>query len=113
MNPQELKTLFEESLSETSIDAHFTFKPMFGGILAYCDGKALASLSNVGLAVKLAPAKQEELLALGGERLRYEPSAPPSKQYIVLPPAILNDRAALAGWIEAGVAFVRALPRTK
>ena len=84
-------------------DLDLSFRPMFGGVLAYVDGKAFASLSNVGLALKLAGTDHAELSALPGARpLRYEPDAPPSKSYVCVPDAMLGDPAALRTWIARG-----------
>ncbi len=67
-------------------DQELVFKPMFGGILAYHAGRPLASLSDMGLALKFTGADHEAALALpGAHRLRYEPDAPLSKTYVVLP----------------------------
>lgn len=41
-----------------------SFRPMFGGIMGYADGKVFASLSNVGLALKMNGNDHEALLAL-------------------------------------------------
>jgi len=91
-----------------------TFRPMFGGVLAYTDERPLASLSDVGLALKLGPADQSALLELpGARRLQYEPDAPPSKSYIVVPESMAQDPVALAPWVFRGVEFVRTLPRKK
>jgi TfoX/Sxy family transcriptional regulator of competence genes len=63
------------------------FKPMFGGSCAYVKGRVFASLSNAGLALKLSPHDQAELLKVAGaKRLQYEADAPVSKQYVVVPP---------------------------
>jgi TfoX/Sxy family transcriptional regulator of competence genes len=84
-------------------DLDLTFRPMFGGVLAYVDGKAFASLSNVGLALKLAGADHAEMSALPGARpLRYEPDAPPSKSYVCAPDTMLDDLEALRAWIARG-----------
>jgi TfoX/Sxy family transcriptional regulator of competence genes len=93
-------------------DLPLTFKPMFGGILAYVDGKVFASLSNVGLALKLAGDDHRDFLALpGAEPLRYEPDAPLSKSYVVAPQALIADRDAFRVWIvraAAGLAKIKA-----
>jgi TfoX/Sxy family transcriptional regulator of competence genes len=82
-------------------DLELAFKPMFGGIMAYADGKVLASLSDVGLALKLAGADREALLAIPGSKpLRYAPDQPPSKTYVVVPDAMLGDAAGLRAWIS-------------
>jgi len=85
-------------------DVPLTFRPMFGGILAYANGKPMASLSNVGLALKLSADDQEALLKLkGAKRLQYEPDQPPSKTYIVVPPSLLKDRRRLHDWVLKSV----------
>lgn len=97
-------------------DLDLSFRPMFGGILAYLDGKAFATLSNVGLALKLAGADHAELLTLPGAMpLRYEPNSPPSKSYVTVPEAMLKDPDALRPWIArgaAGLAKIVKKPRT-
>ncbi|MFI4966482.1 MAG: TfoX/Sxy family protein [Caulobacterales bacterium] len=95
-------------------DLELLFKPMFGGILAYAHGKPLASLSDVGLAVKASGPLNAELLATpGAAPLRYEPDAPPSKTYVVAPAAMLNDRDALRAWIVKAAASLAAAPAKK
>ena len=81
-------------------DLELSFRPMFGGIMGYADAKVFASLSNVGLALKLSGPDREALLAEPGARpLRYEPDQPPSKSYVVLPEAMLSNPDALRRWI--------------
>jgi TfoX/Sxy family transcriptional regulator of competence genes len=98
-------------------DMDLSFRPMFGGILAYLDGKAFASLSNVGLALKLAGADHAELLAMPGARpLQYEPNSPLSKSYVTVPDAMLEDRDALRAWIARGAEGLKSIvkkPRKK
>jgi TfoX/Sxy family transcriptional regulator of competence genes len=114
MSPEDLQQILQETLGHCKSDAMVTFRPMFGGILGYCDGKPFASLSDVGLALKLAPTEQERLLLeAGAERLRYEPDAPASKQYIVVPKEFLTDSERLAEWLDNSLAYVQALPAKK
>ncbi len=81
-------------------DLELVFKPMFGGIMAYLGGRPCASLSDVGLALKMSGAAREELLALpGAAALRYEPDAPVSKSYVVVPAELLTQPEVLRGWI--------------
>ena len=110
---EELQRFLEVAVSSVEINAMITFKSMFGGKMAYADGRPMASLSNVGLAFKLAPKDQEDLLTGGGERLRYEPDAPPSKQYIVVPDAMLSNGGTLGSWAAKSAAFVLSLPEKK
>ncbi len=95
-DPKALQAQLEAAVPDLAL----TFRPMFGGILAYADGKPLASLSNVGLALKLSPKDQEELLRVkGAVRLRYDPDAPPSKTYIVVPPSLMKDARRFHDWV--------------
>ncbi len=88
-----------------------TDRQMFGGTMAYADGRPLASLSDAGLAVKLASADQVELLDVhGAARLRYGPDQPESRQYLVLPQAVVGDDEALVDWLTRSARHVGATP---
>jgi len=88
-----------------------SFRPMFGGIMGYAGGKVFASLSNIGLALKMNGKDREALLALpGAQALRYEPQAAPSKTYVVIPEALHACPAELRLWVERSIA---ALPDKK
>jgi TfoX/Sxy family transcriptional regulator of competence genes len=86
-------------------ELELAFRPMFGGIMAYAEGKPFASLSNVGMALKAKGPLFAELLATpGAAPLRYEPNAPPSKSYVTVPEDMLDDRDALRDWIARAAA---------
>jgi TfoX/Sxy family transcriptional regulator of competence genes len=94
------------------------FRAMFGGIGGYADGCMFASLSDVGLALKLGAEDRAALLKLKGAKpLQYDPGAPVSKTYVVVPDKMLADRAGLAAWISKSANFVKTLspkkPRTR
>ncbi len=92
-------------------DLEVEFKAMFGGACAYVRGRVFASLSNVGLALKLPPEAQEELLKqAGAKRLQYSEEDPPSRQYIVVPPVTLERLESLAEWVRRSVEHVMKLP---
>ena len=109
-----LQNQLSQAAEAHALDMELTFKPMFGGVCAYVGGRVFASLSDIGLALKLPPEAQAALLAEdGAKRLQYEPDAPPSKQYIVVPPPMRADPAALAPWLVRSVEYVLALPAPK
>jgi TfoX/Sxy family transcriptional regulator of competence genes len=90
------------------LELELRFKSMFGGIGAYAHGVMCMSLSDVGLALKLGDADRVALLALKGAKpLQYEPGAPVSKTYVVVPDAMLGDPKKLRGWIEKSASFVK------
>jgi len=110
----QMEDRFSQAAEAHALDGELTFKPMFGGVCAYVSGRVFASLSDIGLALKLPPAAQADLLALdGAKRLQYEPDAPPSKQYVVVPPAMQADTDALAVWLGRSVEYVLSLPAPK
>lgn len=109
--PSDLQKVLEASAPP---DVELLSKPMFGGIVVYADGRMFCSLSNVGLALKFGGDEHAALLKTkGAKALQYEPSMPPSKNYIVVPDAVLNDRKALRTWIAKSAAFVKTKPARK
>lgn len=103
--PANLQKIVEKA---APLDIDLRFKPMFGGIGAYAFGRMFMSLSDVGLALKLGEAERQELLRLKGAKpLQYEPDAPPSKSYVVVPDTMLSDLKTLQSWIAKSSACVR------
>ncbi len=117
MSPHEPKALRArlEELLGPRLDVHeVTFRPMFGGITGYTRGRNFASLSNMGLALKLSPADIQELLGVEGARpLRYEPDDPPSKSAVLLPDRLLGDDAFMGAWIDRSMQYCQTLPLPK
>ena len=92
-------------------DIELSFRKMFGGIMGYAAEVVFASLSDVGLALKFTPAERDRALAMPGAKpLQYEPDAPVSKSYVVLPPDVVDDSAALHEWIVASVNALKPKP---
>lgn len=103
--PHDPKRLRDIMVDAAPPELELAFRPMFGGIMAYAEGKAFASLSNVGMALKAKGRLFAEFAAApGAAPLRYEPNAPPSKSYVTVPEAMLADRGALRDWIERAAA---------
>ncbi|EIZ78473.1 hypothetical protein WSK_2917 [Novosphingobium sp. Rr 2-17] len=93
--------LLQVTLAEAApVDLDIAFRSMFGGIMAYAEGKPFASLSDVGLALKLTGEGREALLALPGAKpLRYAPDQPPSKSYVLVPEAMQSTPDTLRSWV--------------
>lgn len=108
-DPRELQAMMEAA---SPPEVQLAFRPMFGGIMGYAAGKVFASLSNVGLALKMTGGDYLALSAVPDVRpLRYEPDDPPSKSYLLLPDAMLSDPDSLRFWIARSAAGVK--PTTK
>ncbi len=81
-------------------DIELSFRRMFGGIMGYAAEVVFASLSDVGLALKFSGSEHARAMALPGAKpLQYEPGAPVSKSYVVLPPDVVEDANQLHEWI--------------
>jgi len=101
-DPKQLQIILEAAAPP---DFDVTFRAMFGGIMAYAEGKPFVSLSDVGLAVKLSGDAHAELLVVPGAKpLQYDPSQPVSKSYVVVPEAMLSDKDALRVWLARSAA---------
>lgn len=100
--PKQLQAVMEAA---SPPDLELGFRPMFGEIMGYAAGQAFASLSNVGLALKMSGADHAALSEVPDVKpLRYEPDDPPSKSYLLLPSAMLSDPDSLRSWIARSAA---------
>lgn len=107
-DPKALQAVMEAA----SPDLELNFRPMFGGIFGYAAGKAFASLSNVGLALKMTGVDHAALSEVPGVApLRYEPNDPPSKSYLLLPDRMLSDPDGLGYWIARSAAGLMPMTR--
>ena len=111
---EELQNKLSAAAETLNLDMDLSFKAMFGGVSGYIQGRIFASLSNIGLALKLSDEDQILLLQEAeAKRLRYEPDAPESKQYIVVPSASRDNNEVLTVWVKRSVDFVLSLPAPK
>src|SRR5438876_4088270 len=94
-------------------EAGGTPRQMFGSLTAFENGQLFTGLFAGGLFVRLAPDDRAELLAQPGA----EPFAPmkgrPMKEYVVVPPAMLEDEEELLRWMRKGREFAASLPPKK
>ena len=101
-NPKVLQAILQKAAPP---DMELAFRPMFGGIMGYAAGKVFASLSDVGLALKLSSEGRDALLAISGSKpQQYEPDQPVSKSNVVVPEAMLSDSDGLRDWIVRSAA---------
>ncbi len=112
MNEEFRRTLSEilaASLPEDFSGRALEFKPCFGAVAGYVDGKLFVSYGNFGLALKLPPGPRTELLERkGGTPLRYFPKGHVKKEYVVIPRGMLDDGRTFRGLVRQSVDYVRA-----
>lgn len=91
---------------------------MFGGIMAYLDGNPFLTLYNRGIGIKVKGALYDELCTIeGAEPVRYEPTDPPSKSYVMVPAEWLTAELAesdpLVTWAQRAAEQVLSAPKKK
>jgi TfoX/Sxy family transcriptional regulator of competence genes len=107
-----LRRDIEEAACLLGAPQELRFRSMFGGIMAYFSEQPCAWLSAGGLALKLAPADQPELLEQpGAGRLVAQPGAAPSRGYVLVPASIHQDAARFAPWLARSAAAAKTRPR--
>lgn len=92
--------------------ADFSQRKMFGGIAFMRNGNMCVGVHKDHLIVRLDPESAESLLDQPG----VEPAnitGRPMKGWLMVAPGVLDDNAALTGWIERAASFVATLPPKK
>jgi TfoX/Sxy family transcriptional regulator of competence genes len=106
-NPEALAARFAEVMAG---HPNAPVRKTFGSPCAFVNGNMAVGLHGSEWFVRLPPEAADELMALEGAA----PFSPmPGRSmagYVVLPLAVLDDEAALAGWIERSLDHVRSLP---
>lgn len=93
----------EDAAKHLGLAHELRFKPMFGGLMAYCSERPCAWIDGAGrLALKVAPEEQAALLAIEGVSrfVHTAAGAKPSRDYLLLPPALTRDTPVFAAWLE-------------
>jgi len=85
-------------------------KQMFGYPCAFEGGHLFTGLFADTLFVRLGEADRERLLQAKGAA-RFEPmKGRPMREYVVLPPSMLEDEEAVKSWMRLGREHARSLP---
>ena len=110
---QTLKSLLDSVDAQMDPAVALECKHFFSGAAAYADGRIFMTLTPVGLALKLPEEARNSLLSQGAKPLKYFPKAPIKKDYVVLPEAMVADRAGLATWISESARFALTFSRPR
>ena len=85
-------------------------RPTFGYPCLYVGGNMVSGLFQSSWHVRLGPAETVELLAIDGAA-PFEPMpGRPMTGFTLLPPAIVEDDAAIRRWLERAIAFGATMP---
>jgi len=84
-------------------------KNMFGGVCHLMNGNMLGGVYKEFLILRLGPKTAAAALAENGA-LPFDITGRPMKGWVMMPPAVIEDNAALTAWLEKARAFVKTLP---
>lgn len=104
------KTHILDGASELPPDVEIEFRKMFGGMGAYARGRFFASTCQEGFALKFSPEECETRLKMPGAMTLQHTPGVVERGYVVVPPGVIADPAALREWVEASAAYVQTLP---
>jgi TfoX/Sxy family transcriptional regulator of competence genes len=86
------------------------FRPMFGGPCYWTGGNMFAAIHQESMIVRLSEEDRQTLLR-EPEAALFEPmEGRPMREYVVIPPQIVEDREAVRFWLAKGLAFTASLP---
>jgi len=96
----QLHDLIAPFVAELGGDVDIECTHFFSGAAVYVNGNICMSFTPVGFALKLPEAERQQIISDGGHPLRYFPSGPIKKGYVVLPQTLTGSDEALAGWLR-------------
>ncbi len=112
-SPPELVERFDRIVGGLSNTPAFERRKMFGYPSLFVGGNLATGLHGPGWLVRLPPGELASLLATPGAR-PFEPMpGRPMTGYGFLPPDVVADDAAVAGWVRRSLAFAATLPAKK
>jgi TfoX/Sxy family transcriptional regulator of competence genes len=100
-----LRSLLERTGSVLDREIRIECKHFFSGAAAYANGRIFMTLTSVGLALKLSAESRESLIAEGARPLRYFPTGPVKKGYVVVPDRIAANPKLLGPWVAKSILF--------
>ena len=90
-----------------------TPRQMFGYPCGFENGQLFTGLFADGLFVRLGEEERAQLLGVSGA-LPFAPmKGRPMKEYVVLPPGMLEDEDAVKSWMRRALEYARSLPAKK
>jgi TfoX/Sxy family transcriptional regulator of competence genes len=85
-------------------------RTMFGYPAAFVNGNMAASVHQESVMVRLSETDREERIRAGWSRFEMTPGGVPLREYMAVPPDVVDDREAAAEWIRRAVDHVRTMP---
>jgi TfoX/Sxy family transcriptional regulator of competence genes len=106
-SPEALVATFQAALPG---DGSAERRQMFGYPAAFVNGRMATGLHQEDLIVRLPEARRHALLEQPGARTFEPMPGRPMKEYVIVPPAIVDDVAELRAWMREAIAHTASLP---
>jgi len=85
-------------------------RQMFGYPCGFLNGQLFCGLFAASMFVRLGDEDRRKLLEVEGARV-FEPMAGrPMREYVVVPKSLIEDAAAMRGWLARSAAYAASLP---
>lgn len=107
-SPEALVATFQAALPT---DGSAERRQMFGYPAAFVNGRMATGLHQEDLIVRLPEARRRVLLEQPGARTFEPMPGRPMKEYVIVPPAVVDDAAELRAWIREAITHTASLPR--
>jgi TfoX/Sxy family transcriptional regulator of competence genes len=91
-------------------DPDIEHRRMFGYPACLINGNMFTGLFESSLFVRLGPEARDNLLQEPGAHLLEPMPGRPMKEYVVVPPAIVDDAERLSPWLKSAADYARSLP---
>jgi TfoX/Sxy family transcriptional regulator of competence genes len=105
--PQELIDLFDQAIADFRVVEK---KKMFGYPCIFVNGNLTAGLYQDTMMMRLSETDRKQFLLLQGASVFEPMPGRPMKEYVMLPPAVLNNPAKLKNWLKKSIDYARTLP---
>ena len=110
-SPPELIDALHETVGAALADAAAVdFKPMFGYPCYWTGGNMFFATHQDYMILRLSEEDRAAFLAISGAH-QFEPMAGrPMREYVVVPPELVDDRGALQDWVRKAYGYTTSLP---
>ena len=105
--PEALKQVFEKAIQSFP---EAEPRKVFGYPAAVINGHMFAGLHQEDLILRLSEADRAKLLKRPGAKLFEPMPGRPMREYVVVPPSILDSETQLNIWLEKALTYTRSLP---
>ena len=111
---EKLRFLMAELAPYMSTTASLEIKHFFSGAAVYADEHICITFTPAGFAMKLPEGSRNKLVKeKGAKSLQYFPGAPTKKEYVILPPSVVDDREMLSFWVGKSIEYVLTKPERR